>query len=258
MGKSFLIACALSIIIFALNYRKITVRNYRNRKVILFGLPLSLLISVILFLSGDDDLKSVSLFYLLVSLIGFLDDIYGTADKGIKGHLRALLKGRLTTGLIKLIGIAAISFYAAFLAYRNTVQLLASFLLLASFSNLFNLLDLRPGRAVKISIPLFILILLFAVEKKLTLYIVFFAYLIYLYLDLKEITMLGDAGSNSLGFLIGNLIIITVKIMWVQLLLAFSAVLLNLLSERFSFTEIIRNNRILRFIDEIGRVSHEP
>ena len=37
-------------------------------------------------------------------LLGFMDDVLGSEDRGFRGHLRALSQGRLTTGMLKLIG----------------------------------------------------------------------------------------------------------------------------------------------------------
>ena len=46
-------------------------------------------------------------------LLGFMDDVLGSEDRGFRGHLRALAQGRLTTGMLKLIGGAAIALVLA-------------------------------------------------------------------------------------------------------------------------------------------------
>ena len=46
-------------------------------------------------------------------LLGLLDDLLGAGgDQGFAGHLRALVQGRVTTGMIKLIGGAALALAA--------------------------------------------------------------------------------------------------------------------------------------------------
>lgn len=253
MEKIYFLITVLSFMFFLLNFRKVFVMNYRNKRVILFGLPLTLTISTMIFYFGTVDYKRIAFYSIVVSLIGFVDDIYGTSDKGLKGHLKALLKGRITTGLLKLVVISGISFYMALEETRRFFNLITGFILIASLSNLFNLLDLRPGRAIKSSIPFFVFLILLSGKSFYLLSLILLFYLIYLYFDLKEFVMLGDAGSNSLGFLIGNFFLVVVKIFWVQLFVAAIAVLLNLLSEKVSFSEVIKKNRILKFLDELGR-----
>jgi UDP-GlcNAc:undecaprenyl-phosphate/decaprenyl-phosphate GlcNAc-1-phosphate transferase len=83
---------------------------------------------------------------------GVYDDLYGSADRrGIKGHLTALTQGELTTGGVKLVGIGAIGVLGGALARRGggaTEKALAA-VIVAGAANAVNLLDLRPGRAIK-------------------------------------------------------------------------------------------------------------
>ena len=82
--------------------------------------------------------------------------------KGLRGHLGALAHGEVTTGGLKVLGIGAGALVAAALATpghradgsrRSAIGWLAdvgaSGALIASSANLVNLLDLRPGRALK-------------------------------------------------------------------------------------------------------------
>ncbi|MDW7652359.1 MAG: hypothetical protein SCM57_13620, partial [Bacillota bacterium] len=146
-----------------------------------------------------------------MGLLGLVDDIWGDARaKGFAGHFRRLIQGEVTTGLIK----AA----AGFLIAAWAVAGLPGFLLLliwrasivALSANLINLLDLRPGRSLK---GFFLLSLLYAwrvpSETGITLLFPFLlASLVYLPWDLAGKGMLGDAGANVLGGMLGLAVVL--------------------------------------------------
>ena len=89
---------------------------------------------------------------------GALDDLAGDgASKGLKGHLGAAARGRVTTGLVKIVGIGATGLVAAALADRDrddvaALDTLVGGAVVAGAANLANLLDLRPGRALKVTV----------------------------------------------------------------------------------------------------------
>ncbi|KGM09148.1 hypothetical protein N869_07995, partial [Cellulomonas bogoriensis 69B4 = DSM 16987] len=94
------------------------------------------------------------------ALFGLLDDLtedVTTRRKGLRGHLGALARGELTTGGAKVLGIGATSLVAAALIHRGdgrgragrTLDVAVTGALVAGSANLLNLLDLRPGRALK-------------------------------------------------------------------------------------------------------------
>ena len=89
---------------------------------------------------------------------GALDDLAGDgASKGLKGHLGAAAHGRVTTGLVKIAGIGVTGLVAAALADRqrhdvSAVDTLVGGAVVAGAANLANLLDLRPGRALKVTV----------------------------------------------------------------------------------------------------------
>jgi len=109
------------------------------------------------------------------ALFGLADDVFGgSEDKGFRGHIGALRSGRLTTGMLKLVGIGALAFVTS-TSVASTIDVtdswvgattgwmhgglialtwLASTLVIALAANLLNLTDLRPGRAMKSYIPL--------------------------------------------------------------------------------------------------------
>src|SRR5699024_11211401 len=76
-------------------------------------------------------------------------------SKGLRGHLGALRRGRLTTGALKAAGIPllALAGAAASPAPRGGAMVLADAALTAGCANLAHLLDLRPGRALKDILP---------------------------------------------------------------------------------------------------------
>ncbi|MCL4439163.1 MAG: hypothetical protein M1609_00795, partial [Firmicutes bacterium] len=70
--------------------------------------------------------------------------------------------------------------------------------------------------------------------------------------DLKGRAMMGDAGANALGAVMGLSVVwlfsVETKAVY---LLALAAV--NIISEKYSLTGIIASNRMLNYIDMLGR-----
>ena len=93
--------------------------------------------------------------YLLgIAFLGFLDDALGQGaaarrPRGWRGHWRALRAGTLSTGAIKAIGALALAAYVVSGRGLEDWRYVADVALLILATNLFNLLDLRPGRAEK-------------------------------------------------------------------------------------------------------------
>ena len=98
-------------------------------------------------------------------LAGYIDDVDqgahdgGKVAKGLKGHLGALAHGQVTTGVIKIAGIGASALAASALVGSKAtsvsgkaVDLALNTVLIAGTANLANLLDLRPGRALKATV----------------------------------------------------------------------------------------------------------
>ncbi|MGH3850310.1 MAG: hypothetical protein ACRDRT_11495, partial [Pseudonocardiaceae bacterium] len=86
--------------------------------------------------------------------LGLIDDLVGNGDdRGFRGHLAALARGRVTTGLIKLFGGAAVALVVvASVSSRPSARLVADAALVALTANLGNLFDRAPGRVVKVSV----------------------------------------------------------------------------------------------------------
>jgi UDP-N-acetylmuramyl pentapeptide phosphotransferase/UDP-N-acetylglucosamine-1-phosphate transferase len=197
---------------------------------------------------------------------GFADDVFGTgADRGFGGHLRALSHGRLTTGGLKLLGIGLL---AAFLVGSQVPidsapgvwQWILSVMAIALTANLVNLTDLRPGRALKVYSLLAVVCALYVllqvdVPTATQLLIVLLGPVVAVWrFDLGERAMLGDAGANAAGALIGWVAAAYLQETW-QLVAYVAVVLaLNLASERVSFSRVIEGNRALSWLDGLGRL----
>src|SRR5205823_3537568 len=81
--------------------------------------------------------------------LGFLDDWFGDRSAtGIRGHIRALTRGKVTTGLVKAVGGLALGLLVArFVQRQSWPDAVLNGLVIALAANSVNLLDLRPGRA---------------------------------------------------------------------------------------------------------------
>ena len=173
---------------------------------------------------------------------------------GLKGHFGALIQGRLTTGGLKALGGGVIAFYIALLISPDWGNIILNTFLIALTTNFINLLDLRPGRAVKGT--LLGLVVLTAVAFKnmnwLLVAPMLGAMLFYFPRDLKGQVMMGDAGSNVLGLALGfwaaTGLPLLARIIMLALLVAVHGY-----TERRSLTETIDKVKILRTIDQLGR-----
>jgi UDP-N-acetylmuramyl pentapeptide phosphotransferase/UDP-N-acetylglucosamine-1-phosphate transferase len=195
----------------------------------------------------------------VIGAMGAYDDLAGaTATKGLNGHLRALTGGEVTSGTLKIgvIGVAGLFGAAAVRADAGRPVLHSGTLLdgalVAGAANLVNLLDLRPGRALKVSLMAAALPFATASGGVLAAPVVGSA-LAAAPDDLAATSMLGDCGSNALGAAIGTSVVAAagarVRALTVAALMA-----LTLASERVSFSEVIAATPWLRRLDEWGRV----
>ncbi|WP_405093675.1 hypothetical protein OG767_13285 [Micromonospora sp. NBC_01392] len=206
--------------------------------------------------------------------VGLYDDVVGArpeqkAAKGFAGHLAALREGRVTAGLVKVAGVGAAGLGAAALlaadrrvaahprrqragAFGRGVDVLLGAGVVAGTANLVNLLDLRPGRALKsgllLGAPLSTGphggIAAGAVGAAAGL----------LRDDLGERVMVGDSGANALGALLGvSLAARTGPLGRAGVLAVLAA--LTAASEKVSFTQVIHRTPGLRHLDELGRLA---
>jgi UDP-N-acetylmuramyl pentapeptide phosphotransferase/UDP-N-acetylglucosamine-1-phosphate transferase len=191
---------------------------------------------------------------------GLVDDLTEdttTRTKGLKGHLGALAQGRLTTGGLKVLGIGATSVLAAAIGTRRTggpggwaADVVVNGALVAGTANLLNLLDLRPGRALKSAAALAAVPV--GGPAAATCGAVAGAAAAAWGGDLGERDMLGDGGANALGALVGTRLALGLP-RPLRLAALAGVVGLTLASERVSFTQVIERTPWLRAVDELGR-----
>ena len=198
-------------------------------------------------------------FLLGVAFLGFLDDSLGRgeatdAPRGWRGHARALRAGRLSTGAIKAIGALALAAYVVSGRGLESWAYLADVALLILATNLFNLLDLRPGRAEKGLLLLGTGLCLGAwTLAPLDLLGIFAGpVLVGAWFTLRERAMLGDTGSNLLGAIAGVWLLSTLG--GDERLIALAAVVaLTIYGEVRSISKAIETVPPLRWLDSLAR-----
>lgn len=185
------------------------------------------------------------------ALIGLFDDLAGdTSVKGFSGHLRALRRGEVTSGLVKLVWGVLFGVLAVDGALVDSVR---GGLLVAAAANLANLFDRAPGRMLKATLlggAVAVAVGGLGPESSGPL-VVLGAGLAMLWPDLRERCMLGDTGANVLGAAVGWSYVLAFGPTgeWVALAVVVG---LNLLSERVSFGRIIDRTAPLRWLDRLG------
>lgn len=190
--------------------------------------------------------------------LGAYDDLYGTASsKGFKGHLTALARGEVTSGAVKILGIGATGLAAAALVSRGPADTMVNGAAIAGAANLANLFDLRPGRAIKVGLLTGGPLLVAAVVRDSPMTAALAAVPLgaaaaLLPEDLGEQAMLGDAGANALGALLG-LAAVTQLGRPGRLVLLGTVAALTAASEKISFTKVIAGNQVLNRLDMLGR-----
>lgn len=239
---------------------KLICKNYLHKE-ITSGVGLILFVSFVIVCSlmavlGYKTLPVLFMFGCsFTTLAGLLDDIWGNnKHKGLKGHFKALFEGNLTTGCFKaLTGLITAIIVGRFLS-QNMLMYVLNIGLITLSTNSMNLFDLRPGRAIKYF--LFCIILVITVlginSNTIWLFSFFGVFMYYIPLDFTGKVMLGDTGSNLLGFILGYyyalIPIITFKIIIFTFLLG-----LQLYSERKSISKLISQTKFLYYLDQLGR-----
>ncbi len=201
------------------------------------------------------------------AVFGAYDDLAGNGvSKGFRGHLGALRAGELTTGAVKIAGIGATGIAAALIAAPSAgargaerdvpapfavADTLINAGLVAGGANLLNLFDLRPGRAIKVALLAGGLLAAGARGQAAAAGPLAAAAAL-LPEDLGERSMLGDAGANALGAMLGAAAATTLPRAARVGVLAV-VVGLTAASEKVSFTKVIERTAPLHRLDMIGR-----
>jgi hypothetical protein len=164
-----------------------------------------------------------------IAAIGLADDLWSGPERGFRAHLRA----RRTTGVLKLLGIPAVALVAT--------RRVSGALLVGLAANVLNQLDTRPGRALKAYFAGAVV-----VDAPLGLAVLLLPY------DLREMAMLGDAGANALGAMLGlnSVKRFTGRGRWVAIGALAS---LTILGERTSLGDLVERTPGLAQLDRLGR-----
>lgn len=201
-------------------------------------------------------LRLVTIASLGFALLGLLDDLGGVGQSGGFGaHIRSLARSRLTTGTVKLFGGAAVAVVVVSAHEPGALgRLLADGALVALAANLGNLFDRAPGRTIKVSLVVFVVLVLAvgALPELAGVALVVGAGAGLLADDLGERLMLGDAGANVLGAVLGLGVVVACS-PGVRTVVLVLVALLNLASERVSFSRVITAVPPLRAADGWGR-----
>jgi hypothetical protein len=193
---------------------------------------------------------------VLVFATGFLDDALGHHARGLRGHLASLLRGRPTTGVLKLVVGTALGIGLAVWLGGNAARVAAASVVIVLSINLWNVLDVVPGRALKWAIVVLAAVVPAALDRPAgpLLAAGLGAAVGILPFDLRERGMLGDAGSNPLGLLAGLGLAVVLPTAWL-VVAAVAAVMLQVAAETVTITRIVEAISPLRWFDRLGRRS---
>lgn len=192
--------------------------------------------------------------------LGLVDDLLGdSGDRGLRGHVGAALRGRVTTGFLKLGGgIAVAVVLSGFINANHPGQVLIDAALISLAANLGNLLDRAPGRTLKWALVAYLPLAVAggSSEASVALAVVIGAGLALVAGDVREVFMLGDTGANALGAALG-VVTVLVASPTTRIIAAGVLVCLTLLSEVVSFSRVIGAVAPLRAFDRLGRLPGE-
>jgi len=193
------------------------------------------------------------------ALLGLIDDFGGIGQSGgFRAHITALFRGRVSTGMLKLIGgaAAAIAIIGATATGPAVGGLIRDAAIVALAANLGNLFDRAPGRVIKVGLITYLAFaLLFGQFVAAPLAPVLGAAAGLLIPDVREQMMIGDAGANALGAVIGYGFVLGFGPS-ARLVVLIVLVFLNLLSDFVSFSRVIERTPPLRWIDRLGAHRH--
>lgn len=187
-------------------------------------------------------------------IFGIIDDVWGTREVGgFKGHFRKLLfERKLTTGAVKAIGGGIVGVAAGyFISGGSPIRWISAALLIPLASNILNLFDLRPGRAV--AVFFFGLVVTYMAvgrhfESGWLVLAITAVTLMFSFIDSQGKAMMGDSGSNTLGAALGITIALNTSFIF-QILAILIIITIHLYSEKHSVSSLIESNSVLRFID---------
>jgi UDP-N-acetylmuramyl pentapeptide phosphotransferase/UDP-N-acetylglucosamine-1-phosphate transferase len=200
---------------------------------------------------------TVLIYALGVGFLGLADDALSGPSRGWRGHGKAVLSGAFSTGALKAVGSLGLALLVALAlpAGGGWGDYLLAAAVLALATNLFNLLDLRPGRSVKAFVLLGIGLTIGAWDIEPFKAVGLFAgpvLVVGLY-DVRERAMLGDTGSNLIGALAGLWLVLTLDTTGQVVALVVLAGI-TAYGEFRSISALVERTPGLRHLDSLGRV----
>jgi hypothetical protein len=263
-----------------------TRQNHAGRAVTLFEGPAYAVGAVAGAVAGGSSGSAV-VAGLGAAALGALDDLGGDSfSKGLRGHLAAACRGEVTTGAVKIVGLLTTGWVSALMIDRSRERhspggrmgTLVGGAVIAGSANVANLLDLRPGRTLKVVLLCAPLVAaggrgprpsklattgavtaVTALPRSVGLSAAApiasaaaGAAVGALPGDLAGRSMLGDTGANSAGALLGTALVSRTGLRGRLLALAVVSAL-TLASEKVSFTKVIESTPGLRELDAFGR-----
>ncbi|MCW3028382.1 MAG: hypothetical protein JWN81_1593 [Solirubrobacterales bacterium] len=208
----------------------------------------------------------IAVYALGVIALGLIDDTLAESavpgasarpsHRGWRGHGAAALRGELSTGTLKAAGSLGLALFAmSYLSLSNWRWLLAAGVLVLA-TNVFNLLDLRPGRSTKAFVLLGTGLTVGSMDLRPLWALGLFAApaLVAGIYDLRERAMLGDTGANLLGALAGLWLVLTLSGTG-QLVALVLLGAITLYGEIRSLSALIERTPGLRELDSWGRPS---
>jgi UDP-N-acetylmuramyl pentapeptide phosphotransferase/UDP-N-acetylglucosamine-1-phosphate transferase len=204
------------------------------------------------------ELGWIAVYVLGVAFLGLADDALADRARGLRGHAAAVRRGEFDTGALKAAGSAGLALYVMAAPANGPARWLLGAAVLVLATNAFNLLDLRPGRAVKAFLALGLaltliggdLVPLWAVGVFVGPVLVVGLY------DVRELGLLGDTGANAVGAVAGAWLVLTLSNVGLAVALVVLAGL-TVYGEFRSISAFIERTPGLRHLDSWGRPSDD-
>lgn len=207
------------------------------------------------------EIAPIALYAIGVICLGLIDDTLasgnaGSAPRGLRGHAAAALRGERSTGVLKALGSLVLALVALGQLGLSEGRWLLAAGVLVLCTNVFNLLDLRPGRAIKTLVLLGATLMAGSanVRPLWSLGLLGGPALVAGGYDLRERAMLGDTGASLLGALGGLWIVLTLGATAQLVALALLA-MITLYGEFRSISRLLERMPVLRGLDSLGRPS---
>lgn len=190
--------------------------------------------------------------------LGLLDDTLGGhgGARGWRGHFGALRHGELSTGVLKALGALGLALLAAGALGQSVGRWLLAVGVLVLCTNVFNLLDLRPGRAIKVLVVLGAGLTAGSGQVRTMWALGLFAApaLVAGAYDLRERALLGDTGASLLGAVGGLWLVLTLSGTGQIVALGVLAAI-TIYGEVRSISGFVERTPGLRYLDSLGRPS---